>query len=117
MDRKVVDITALRQKFRSLFNPQRPHDAYKFLMHMMNGVVRETIDHKIIQGYENHKKKNHETYKYFDSGIANKCFGILSGVEFKCDYGHIDETLTSHYFMNLHVERYQDGELDLESMI
>lgn len=103
VDRKVVDITSLKQKFRSLFNPEKPHDAYKFLVHMINGVARETIDSKIVSNYQGHKKKNQETYEYFEAGIANKCFGILSGIEFKCVNGHLDQTLTSHYFMNLYV--------------
>jgi hypothetical protein len=58
VDRKVVDITSLKQKFRSLFNPEKPHDAYKFLVHMINGVARETIDSKIVSNYQGHKKKN-----------------------------------------------------------
>jgi hypothetical protein len=49
MDRKVVDITGLKQKFGRLFNPKEPHDAYKFLVHMINGIARETIEHSTIR--------------------------------------------------------------------
>ena len=80
MDRKVVDITGLKKKFGKIFNPKEPHDAYKFLVHMINGIARETIDNTTIQAYRNLKKMNIDTYKYFEEGIANKCFGILSGI-------------------------------------
>jgi len=47
---------------------------------MINGIARETIDNSTIQAYRNHMKMNIDTYKYFEQGIANKCFGILSGI-------------------------------------
>jgi hypothetical protein len=48
MDRKAVDITGLKKTFGKVFNPNEPHDAYKFLVHMINGIARETINHSTI---------------------------------------------------------------------
>ena len=91
MDRKVVDITHIKIKFRSAFNPNYPHDAYKFLSHLINGVVRETVNFKLVESIQNNKRTNFLTYKFFESGIVNKCFGLLSGNRFKCMYGHLSE--------------------------
>jgi ubiquitin C-terminal hydrolase len=58
------------------------------------------------------------TYTYFEEGIANKCFGILSTIAHRCYWGHLTETYGSHYFLNLHVPLYNDKrELDIEGMI
>ena len=89
MDRKAVDITGLKKTFGKIFDPKEPHDAYKFLVHMINGIARETINFSTIRANKKLKKKNVVTYKYFEEGIANKCFGILSTVAHRCTRGHL----------------------------
>ena len=42
-DRKLVDISTLKHKFALRFVPYGKHDAYRFLIHVMNGVTKETV--------------------------------------------------------------------------
>ena len=48
MDKNFVDIKDIKKKFCCAFNPIDHHDAYKFLVHFMNGVTNETVDINII---------------------------------------------------------------------
>ena len=47
-DRKRVDITDLKLRFARLFHPDKNHDAYRFLVHVMSGVTRETVDPAVL---------------------------------------------------------------------
>jgi len=48
-DRKRVDITDLKDKFSLYFDPKRRQDAFRFLVHIMNGVTKETVDPVILE--------------------------------------------------------------------
>jgi hypothetical protein len=115
-DRNFVDITNIKYKFRGQFNHNDPHDAYRFLVHLMNGVTKETV---VMPRLKKSSAQRHvDTYNYFQQGIANQCFAMLSGIQFECDQSkHISEVLTSHSFINIHEAKYMHGELNLETML
>lgn len=48
-DRKRVDITELKDMFSLYFDLERPQDAFRFLVHIMNGVTKETVDPAILE--------------------------------------------------------------------
>ena len=99
-DRRKVDISDLKNKFRGQFNPESPHDAYRFLVHMMNGVTNETVHEKDIKKWVK-GNKNVATNKFFGLGVTNKCFGLLSGFKVKCENNHVTRTLSSSVFLSL----------------
>jgi hypothetical protein len=104
-DRNFVDITDIKTKFRGEFKPQYPHDAYKFLSHLINGVTMETVN--MPKKSKSSAQKHLNTYNYFQQGIANQCFAMLSGIQFECsEKNHISEILSSHSFMNIHETKY-----------
>jgi len=48
-DRKRVDITDLKDMFSLYFDLEKTHDAFRFLVHIMNGVTRETVDPAFLE--------------------------------------------------------------------
>lgn len=63
-------------------------------------------------------QKHLDTYNYFQQGITNQCFAMLSGMTFECEgKKHVSEVLSSHSFINIHEAKYMHNELNLEAMI
>lgn len=115
-DRNFVDITDIKTKFRGQFNHNEPHDAYRFLAHLMNGVTKETVT--MPKKSKSSTQKHLDTYNYFQQGITNQCFAMLSGMTFECEgKKHVSEVLSSHSFINIHEAKYMHNELNLEAMI
>ena len=99
-DRRKVDVSKLKDKFRVAFNPKNPHDAYRFLIHMMNGVIKESVNENVINNWVK-GTNNADTNRFFCLGVTNKCFGILSGFKVKCENNHVSRSLSSSVFLTL----------------
>lgn len=100
-DELSVDITHLEKKFQYAFIPFLRHDAYKFLIHMMNGLIRETVDPEVFKKWKK-DEKNYDVIKFSKTGVLNQSFAMLSGASFRCKKGHESRKLSSSLFLNLH---------------
>lgn len=87
-DEEIVDIRYLVYSFRGAFKPFLPHDSYKFLIHMMNGITKETVHPKVVEAWKK-AKKGSDIVRFFKSGVTNQCFAVLSGAAFKCEKRHV----------------------------
>jgi uncharacterized UBP type Zn finger protein len=103
-----LDITDLKLKFDRQFNQDECHDAYRFMMHLLNIVTLETVDKYTILG------KSLDIQKYFKAGVCNQSFGILSNIEFECSEEHITKSQQVSLFLNL---KQTDDEDDLQALI
>ena len=92
-DQQSVDIKHIVYAFRGTFDPFIPNDAYKFLIHMMNGITKETVSPKSI--FKEKDRKKYSVLKYLKSGVLNQQFGLLSGGAFKCRQGHKESCFSS----------------------
>ena len=60
----------------------------------------ETVNKKFIKQWIARKKSIY-IERYWRSGISNHCFGMLSGMKFKCDDGHLNRFFHTQPFFNL----------------
>jgi len=63
IDRNTVDITDVREKFKRAFDPDQPHDAFRFLNHLLYGVTKETVSPELVEGWL-HSTRSHDQEKF-----------------------------------------------------
>ena len=95
-------------QFANEFNCFGPHDASKFLSHILNGVTQETVDANLIKAWasRDESRENFEkTDKFFSTGIINRCFALSTRHNVKCEKGRKTNSYTCSTLLVLNSER------------